>query len=436
MANWCKNLICRFACFLKGAYVAPVAAVRHAMKESGLGLLAALKECRSHIATLASNTVPVLCAAVFMTTACTVGSTTLAYKVSYGGNMVGYVLDSATCDKAVAMIEENIIATCGNSDFIPTYSATVSLADKGNILDVDQLYASMVASTASLKEACGIYAGGRLIAVCADEASARAAVDLRLSDYRSAHPGCGDISIAYTLEFKSGLFPTNEVMCADSLRLAAQNLSVMENKIEVYSSDIAYETISTSSSNYCVGTKFVQVEGKNGVQEVTSKVCYIDGVEVSRQQLESSVVSAPVDEIVVVGTKKPVINSANKLTWPIDGSAFYLITAYWGDGRNHKAIDIACDKGTAILAAKGGTVVSVEYNHSTYGHNLIVDHGNGVQTRYAHCSSISAKVGDVVNAGSVIAAVGSTGRSSGPHLHFEYILNGQRVNPAPYLGLK
>ena len=225
-------------------------------------------------------------------------------------------------------------------------------------------------------------------------------------------------------------------MCADSLRLAAQNLSVMENKIEIYSSDISYETISTSSSNYCVGTKFVQVEGKNGVQEVTSKVCYIDGVEVSRQQLESSVVSAPVDEIVVVGTKKPVINSANKLTWPIDGSAFYLITAYWGDGRNHKAIDIACDKGTAILAAKGGTVVSVEYNHSTYGHNLIVDHGNGVQTRYAHCSSISAKVGDVVNAGSVIAAVGSTGRSSGPHLHFEYILNGQRVNPAPYLGLK
>ena len=79
--------------------------------------------------------------------------------------------------------------------------------------------------------------------------------------------------------------------------------------------------------------------------------------------------------------------------------------------------------------------LEVVYNHSTYGHYLTINHGGGVKTRYAHCSAINAVVGQNVAPGEVVAAVGSTGRSTGPHLHFEYILNGERVNPAPFLGI-
>ena len=74
-------------------------------------------------------------------------------------------------------------------------------------------------------------------------------------------------------------------------------------------------------------------------------------------------------------------------------------------------------------------------NHSTYGKSIVIDHGNGISTIYAHCTSLMVSLGDSVEAGQTIATVGTTGRASGPHLHFEYMINGVRVNPAKYLGI-
>ena len=98
----------------------------------------------------------------------------------------------------------------------------------------------------------------------------------------------------------------------------------------------------------------------------------------------------------------------------------------------HKGLDIAAKTGTPIKAAAEGTV---EYSGTMggYGKLVIINHGNGIKTYYGHCSKLNVKVGETVEAGDVIAAVGSTGNSTGPHLHLEIRQNGQYVNPSKYL---
>ena len=103
-----------------------------------------------------------------------------------------------------------------------------------------------------------------------------------------------------------------------------------------------------------------------------------------------------------------------------------------GRGAFHSGIDFQARTGTPILASAGGRVVYSGY-HREYGYMIEIDHGNGLSTRYAHCSRLYVKEGDLVTPSQRIAAVGSTGRSTGAHLHFEVLRNGVFVNPLSYL---
>lgn len=100
---------------------------------------------------------------------------------------------------------------------------------------------------------------------------------------------------------------------------------------------------------------------------------------------------------------------------------------------SHKGMDIAAPNGTTIKAAAVGTVKYAQFNSGGYGNLVIISHGNGVETYYGHCSRLFVKVGQTVEAGERIAAVGSTGRSTGNHLHFEIRLYGSQVNPQKYI---
>lgn len=99
----------------------------------------------------------------------------------------------------------------------------------------------------------------------------------------------------------------------------------------------------------------------------------------------------------------------------------------------HAGIDLGAAKGTPIRAVLGGTVVNVTYASTGYGYHVTVDHGSGIVTLYAHCSEILVSQGQEVSAGDVIARVGSTGKSTGDHLHFEVMVNGTKKNPRNYL---
>lgn len=112
----------------------------------------------------------------------------------------------------------------------------------------------------------------------------------------------------------------------------------------------------------------------------------------------------------------------------------YRIDPFSGRSAFHAGIDFIAEPGTPVYSAAGGKVVAAHY-HGDYGNVVDVDHDNGLSSRYAHLSSIAVKEGDVVLKGQRIGAVGSTGRSTGPHLHFEVRENGVPLNPARFLAL-
>ena len=123
--------------------------------------------------------------------------------------------------------------------------------------------------------------------------------------------------------------------------------------------------------------------------------------------------------------------SKGQFTWPLPG--YTKITAYWGDNRGHKGIDIAGSGvyGKPIVAADNGKVILAVQSGWGGGYGLCayIDHGGGYSTRYGHMSKIIVKTGDVVKKGQTIGYVGSTGDSTGPHLHFEVRVNGVAQNP-------
>lgn len=105
---------------------------------------------------------------------------------------------------------------------------------------------------------------------------------------------------------------------------------------------------------------------------------------------------------------------------------------FTGKRKMHKGIDVAGKSGTAVVATADGVVVRAE-RQSGYGKLLEIDHGYGITTRYGHNKTVTVKVGDIVKQGQVIAQMGSTGRSTGPHVHYEVLRNGKQLNPSKFL---
>ena len=131
---------------------------------------------------------------------------------------------------------------------------------------------------------------------------------------------------------------------------------------------------------------------------------------------------------------------SGSLAWPVPSSSYisspygYRIHPISGTKKLHSGTDIAAASGADIVAAESGTVYLASYGYNGgYGNYIIIDHGNGLTTRYAHCSALYVSVGTKVSRGQKIAAVGSTGASTGPHCHFEVRINGASQNPMNYV---
>lgn len=125
-------------------------------------------------------------------------------------------------------------------------------------------------------------------------------------------------------------------------------------------------------------------------------------------------------------TAERSVSALPQLSWPVDGVVF----SPFGPrrGRFHCGIDISAPKGTPIHAAASGTVARAATRRG-FGKSILIEHGNGVMTRYSHCEVMLCKAGDKISAGQVIGKVGRTGRTTGPHLHFEVVINGKHQDP-------
>lgn len=182
------------------------------------------------------------------------------------------------------------------------------------------------------------------------------------------------------------------------------------------------------NSSSSVRIKQAGIDGEKQVRYVATKV---NGVTETKEVKEETILKKAVDKIIVKGTNVTVASrggGTGTLDWPVYGP----ISSYYGSRGGHTGLDIAAPSGSTIKAVDSGTVTGAGYQ-GNYGYMITINHGNGIVTRYAHCSAIHVSAGQYVAKGEGIGKVGSTGRSTGPHLHLEVLVNGSFRNPLSYL---
>ncbi|MEA4921376.1 MAG: peptidoglycan DD-metalloendopeptidase family protein [Clostridiaceae bacterium] len=241
-------------------------------------------------------------------------------------------------------------------------------------------------------------------------------------------------SVSSILAINPGL-QSDKIHVGQNVTVSASTpcLAVKETVTESYVQRLAYETTKTTTDQLYTTQSRVVTSGVYGEASVVADVVYVNGAEQSRIIMNWQVTNAPVNEVIEVGTKTPPAKSATgTFRKPSNGvfSSGYGYRKNLGDF--HTGVDFAGAIGTAIYAADGGKVTYAGWK-GNYGYCVFIDHGNGFVTLYAHCSKLLVKQGQSVAKGENIARVGSTGRSTGPHVHFEVRYNGNTVNPMKYI---
>ena len=208
-------------------------------------------------------------------------------------------------------------------------------------------------------------------------------------------------------------------------------LSVRTVDTEEYEESVPYTVEKIKDAGLYENTTAVAQKGVNGKNRIIAKITRVNGVETSREKLSAEELTAPVNQIEKVGTKKrPPTTGSGTFLKPTVGSLSSRYGSRWN--RSHNGIDITGAHNTPIKAADGGVVTYSGWMDG-YGNYIVINHENGYQTAYGHCSSLLKNVGDRVSKGDTIAKMGNTGRSTGTHLHFEVKKNGVFQNPLEYV---
>ena len=237
----------------------------------------------------------------------------------------------------------------------------------------------------------------------------------------------------------AALTETSNIQAGDELIVTKQEalLEVRITKVETREEEIPFGTETTQSNEYTKGTTKTLQEGQNGLRRVTMQNVYdTNGALLEQTILSTETIREPVNKKVVVGTKKVTkygaaayIGGSGQFIWPVPG---YRNCSRWYSS-GHKGVDICASAGTPIYASAGGTVTKAGYNKAGagtgYGYSVIISHSGGYTTVYAHCLSLAVSAGQTVRQGQLIGYLGSTGRSTGNHCHFEIRLNGSYIPP-------
>ena len=238
-------------------------------------------------------------------------------------------------------------------------------------------------------------------------------------------------------EVDVSLFPGDQLLISRSVPY----LGIQVTKQEEYEEEIPYQIEQQTNPNEDIGWTQTLRQGEEGIRRVVAEVVMIDGIEVERNIVEREVIKQPVTQILEVGGNQPLqfipTDSTGSLPsgtwgWPAAGGS---ITTPWMGYYGHTGSDISWSGcyGTPVYASQAGTVVVTRYSTWGYGYYVILDHGGGYQTLYAHMSRIDVVPGQQVAQGEQLGLIGRTGNTTGPHLHFEIRVNGVPTNAAPYL---
>ena len=417
---------------------------------------------------------------------------TLAVEVN--GITVGNVANETVFDAAREDMLQRVNYAGTTGDTGVTIEPTYRLAITSDVLDEGQMANAILSAVSDeISEGTALYLDGELTAVCAEGSQLQLYLSGLLEPYEQ--PDDPNVSVSFNREVtvEQGLYFTDSfmdyadvvallsgvrqaervytVVAGDSISLIAtkNNLTTAElcelngitpdtaifpgdelivtreeamlevqiTRTVTWTEEIPFSTKQTQSSDYAFGTTRTVQEGENGVRTITAQNVYAtDGTMLSQTILSSEVTKAPVDREIVVGTKLPSGSVAQvgngTFIWPVPQ---YTYCSRWYSS-GHKGVDICAPASTPIYASASGVVTSAGYERggagTGYGNSLIIDHGNGYSTLYSHCLSLTVSAGQAVSQGQLIGYVGSTGRSTGNHCHFEIRHNGRYLPPQNY----
>jgi len=298
-----------------------------------------------------------------------------------------------------------------------------------------ELKYSILSAVDKLVDGYAIIIDGNTTVALSDETLAKNVLEKFKQPYISGVPS-EQISFDKPVTIEKSRIPISKYMdTVDALAMLKGksnpliNVKVVRN-IE-FNQNITFPVKEIKDNSIYSGRSTVFQKGISGIKKVAATVMLINGKETQRTVLNEKIVTSPKEQIVKVGTKAlpPTMGTGNFIR-PYFGAISSRYGSRWGGF--HPGVDLAGSYGDPIKAADNGVVRSASYNGG-YGNLIIIDHNNGYATYYGHCSRIIVKSGNRVAKGDVIGYVGSTGNSTGPHLHFEVRQNGVTKNPLNYI---
>lgn len=295
-------------------------------------------------------------------------------------------------------------------EFDETVEVQQALAALSEIRSKDD--ARQILQQGTDEEETHVVSKGDTISVIADE------YDVTLEEIREANPDIEDIHM---------------ISIGDELNLIVPKPYITVRTVEPmeYTEEIAFDTEYNDTDSLYEGDRKITQQGAAGERQITGYIYRENGRRIDTEIKEEKVLSQPVTRVVARGTaKRPTTVASGAFSSPTRGRLTSGFGPRWGT--IHNGIDVAGPTGTPVNAADGGRVEFAGYRGS-YGNLIIIDHENGYQTYYAHLNSIGVSRGDRVQKGGRIGAMGSTGRSTGPHLHFEVRRNGEPINPLNFV---
>jgi murein DD-endopeptidase MepM/ murein hydrolase activator NlpD len=356
-----------------------------------------------------------------------------AVKVEVDGKLIGYFLNQETAEQVIHQflskyLSEEEIQKYTNPNFKPEVKQ-LSVGES-NILDVklsgkvsystekvdfDELYSVeqgvKMLEKGTMTDQIHKVQEGEVLSTIAEK------YDLSTKEVLALNPGLKEDSLIQIGQeiVVTGLKPIVDVVVTEE--------ELVQEKID-------YKTVYKKTDSLFKGQTSVQQNGQEGLKNVQYKVVTKNGQVVKREVVQSEVIKEPVDKIILEGTKVIPSRGTGSFRWPTAGG---FITSHvgWRWGAYHKGIDIAGVGNRSIYAADNGTVTFAGWDGG-YGNRIVINHNNGYKTTYSHLSSINVRVGQTVQQGQVIGIMGSTGDSTGVHLHFELYKNGSLQNPASY----
>ena len=400
----------------------------------------ALRRHRGAFRTIGNLTLPILATVVLVFTVHYWLGANFVLTLEYQGTPIGYITNEGVYTNAATIVRSAVIDS--DNSFVVEQSPDMRVKVLGSdaTLNEQEVSERIIAAIGDeLTQAAGLFVDGVFRGALPTRSELQRQMDAVLSVHKTDK--VDGVRFFSQIQIIEGLYPTTVLTTADLMTTYLKTLTVATTRNIEYMEMIKYKTVYQQSDTLPLGYESVQRVGKNGRQRVYAQEIYVNGVKKYQTVVSTEVLQEAVDRVVSIGAQKYNASTewgdgkaTGTFIWPLPYTKTISspFASRWGSF--HGAIDIAngSTNGKPIIASDGGTVIEAKY-HNSWGNFVLIDHGNGFKTRYAHCSKLDVKAGDKVAQGQYIAKVGNTGYSFGAHLHFEVIKNGVLVNPLDYV---